>query len=290
MKTVSIIGLGLMGGSFAKALKMLNPAPLIFACDTDANVLKQALTDGVVDKVFLPEQSSDFLKKTDFTIICLYPRLTFEFLKQHASSIKKNSIIIDISGVKSELEKNLLAMSNTERELFNQFTFVPAHPMAGSEKEGYEHSSALIFTGRNFLFIPYKPLTEKNRHFLETFARNIGFSSVIFTDVQTHDHNIAFTSQLCHIIAAALVDCAENDTITQFGGGSYEDLTRISMINVPLWTELFLENRENLLYHIDRFEQSLAILRTLVKDSQNDKIQEILHKVRTRRIAMSAVK
>lgn len=134
--------------------------------------------------------------------------------------------------------------------------------------------------------MPYPHTKEENIKILKSIIYKIGFTNIITTDYKTHDHKIAFTSQLCHIIASALVESAEDTEITQFGGGSFEDLTRIAMINAPLWTELFLANKTELLSHIESFEKSLNKIKLQIENSEEKKLQENLELVRSKRILM----
>ncbi|MEE1000307.1 MAG: prephenate dehydrogenase dimerization domain-containing protein, partial [Treponemataceae bacterium] len=122
---------------------------------------------------------------------------------------------------------------------------------------------------------------------LKEIATKIGFSRIIKTDAKIHDHKIAFTSQLCHVIASALVDSAEDTNVTAFGGGSFEDLTRIAMINAPLWTELFIADKDELLGHISEFQSSLESLKSAIENEDTEKLNGYLANVRSRRIAMA---
>ncbi len=289
MKTFGFIGLGLMGGSYAKAIKQCTIAASPFidggirllACDKDKNALKKAKEEGVIEDGFLPSSVDEMLTQCDFVIICLYPKLALEFLLEHQQSFKTGAIVTDIAGTKIGLVEGLKDFQRDDVD------FIPAHPMAGSEKEGYEHSSAEIFKGRNYIVLPLEKSNSKNVTFLKNLAYAMGFKQVIETDAKSHDHKIAFTSQLCHIIASALVDSAEDTNITAFGGGSYEDLTRIAMINAPLWTELFIENKEELLEHIEKFEESLLSFKKFVQNSDAESMKKALQTVREKRIEMS---
>ncbi len=292
MKTFGFIGLGLMGGSYAKAIKQCSIAASPFidggikllACDKDDVTLQRSKADGVIDETFSLENVDTMLTLCDVVFICLYPKLALDFLISHQASFKVGSIVTDIAGTKTALVDGLKDFTRDDVD------FIPAHPMAGSEKEGYEHSSADIFKGRNYIIVPTKKSKHKNIEFLKNLSLAMGFKNVIETDAHSHDHKIAFTSQLCHVIASALVDSAEDTQITAFGGGSYEDLTRIAMINASLWTELFIENKDELLEHIDKFEKSLNSLKILLRNSDDDGMKTVLQCVREKRIEMSTKK
>ncbi len=288
--TYGFIGLGLMGGSLAKAIRneiFVNPNAegKLLASDCRIQTLEEAKKESIIDEIFPVEKTKEMLKKCDVVFICLYPKATVEFIKNNIDFFKEASIITDISGVKTELVESLpegLQSLNPKTSA----QFIPGHPMAGSEKEGYIHSSSKIFAGRNYILMPYENTKSENLDILKSIIYKIGFTNIISTDYKTHDHKIAFTSQLCHIIASALVESAEDTQITQFGGGSFEDLTRIAMINAPLWTELFFANKSELINHIESFEKSLNKLKQELQNDETKKLQENLELVRSKRILM----
>jgi prephenate dehydrogenase len=278
-------GLGLMGGSFAKAiraklLKSHGATGKIFALDTNKITLKAAVERGIVDQMFDPYHAPTMLKQCDVVFICLYPSKTIDFLKIYRDDFKSGSIVSDISGVKMGV------MSALPGILRGDVDFICGHPMAGSEKEGFYHSSEHLFEGRNYILMPHNANKPENLDFFKNLAESLGFSRITETDYLSHDHKIAFTSQLCHVIASALVESAEDTEITAFGGGSFEDLTRIAMINAPLWTELFLANRKELLSHIETFKLSLEKISALIAASDSTGLCEFLQTVRLKRTAM----
>lgn len=282
------VGLGLMGGSFARAIreKVLGrpqSSGKIFACDINGASLTQSLSDGIIDGGFSLDEAPAMLAQCDVVFICLYPHATLQFMEKNRSYFKSHSIVTDISGVKAEI------ISHLPKILRDDVDFISGHPMAGSEKEGYTHASSKIFAGRNYILMPLEANTAEHLIFFKNLVTDLGFTRIIETDAQVHDHKIAFTSQLCHVIAAALVDSAEDTQITAFGGGSFEDLTRIAMINAPLWTELFSANKSELLGHIDSFQQSLTELRHYLETDNQQAMCQLLEGVRTKRIAMSRI-
>ncbi|MDR2659522.1 MAG: prephenate dehydrogenase [Spirochaetaceae bacterium] len=281
-------GLGIMGGSFAKAIraKILDSpdaAGKILALDSNTATLATAIERGIIDEAFEPEDTAAMLKRCDVVFICLYPTKTIEFLKKYRGDFKKGAIVSDISGVKTSIMESLPDI------LHDNIDFICGHPMAGSEKEGFYHSSEHIFEGRNYILTPHHANRRENILFFKRLAGILGFSRITETDYKQHDHKIAFTSQLCHIIASAIVDSAEDEKITAFGGGSFEDLTRIAMINAPLWTELFLANRKELLAHIESFKLSLEKITDLIRRSDSGGLCETLEAVRLKRIEMSTI-
>src|SRR5574344_1791692 len=286
--TYGIAGLGIMGGSIAKAIRanvfdMQGSSGKIRACDISTQALDMAEEGGIIDESFSPCDAAKMLSRCDFVYVCLYPHATLEFLQEHKNDFRPGSIVTDISGVKSFLAENAQSF------LTGSYDFIIGHPMAGGAKEGYVNSNGGYFAGRNYILIPQSWNKAQNLDTMKTLIGAMGFSRIVETDCRSHDHKIAFTSQLCHVIASALVESAEDDKITEFGGGSFEDLTRIAMINAPLWTELFLANKNELLSHIESFENSLTTLKNFIKNDDAKGCESYLENVRTKRLEMSRI-
>lgn len=307
--TFGIVGLGLMGGGFARAIREAaecgrleengwsdgNPVGIL-ACDAREDVLKAAEVGGIIDGAYSMQNAAAMLKKCGMVFVCLYPADTFSFIKAHAADFAPDAIVTDIAGVKGS---DVAACEAACPQ------FIAGHPMAGSDREGFSHSDTVRFEGRNYIVLPRAGLKNATGSScavgadkadasadsirLERFKsliRALGFGHIIETDAETHDSKIAFTSQLCHVIASALVDCAEDERVTEFGGGSFEDLTRIAMINAPLWTELFLSNKDALLPHVDAFLSSMQELRAAIADNDAESLEKYLAAVRVKRTAM----
>ena len=290
--TYGFVGLGLMGGSLAKAITKYvlaeeNSTGKIYAMDKNPSSLEDAILEKTIERGFSERETKEMLSLCDVVFVCLYPKATGEFLAKYQEDFKSGAIVTDIAGVKGQLMENL----NWKR---SDVAFVPGHPMAGNEREGFTHASAEIFQKRNYIFI--EPVVggasslEFGKNALETLkqlASSIGFGRIIETNAEIHDHKIAFTSQLCHVIASALVDSAEDTNVTAFGGGSFEDLTRIAMINAPLWTELFIADKKELVNHISEFQASLETIKAAIENEDSEKLNGYLSNVRSRRIAMA---
>ena len=290
--TYGFVGLGLMGGSLAKAITKYvlaeeNSTGKIYAMDKNPSSLEDAILEKTIERGFSERETKEMLSLCDVVFVCLYPKATGEFLAKYQDDFKSGAIVTDIAGVKGQLMENL----NWKR---SDVAFVPGHPMAGNEREGFTHASAEIFQKRNYIFM--EPVVgeasslEFGKNALETLkqlATSIGFGRIIETNAEIHDHKIAFTSQLCHVIASALVDSAEDTNVTAFGGGSFEDLTRIAMINAPLWTELFIADKKELVNHISEFQASLETIKAAIENEDSEKLNGYLSNVRSRRIAMA---
>ncbi len=287
--TYGIVGLGIMGGSFAKSIRdnilcQANATGKILACNRSSASLQQALNEGVIDEGFNADEVCKMIPECDFLIICLYPHATLDFLRINRQFFKTGAIVTDISGVKGIFE-------NTLPELLRPDTdFIIGHPMAGGEKEGYVNSSAKFFINHNYILLPQPFNKLENLEIMKSLITEMGFTRITETDCDTHDYKIGFTSQLCHVIASALVESAEDEQITAFGGGSFEDLTRIAMINAPLWTELFISNKEKLVQHINNFEKQLNDFKNLIQTENAEDLKSKLEDTREKRIKMGSIR
>ena len=287
--TYGIVGLGIMGGSIAKAIRenilsQSDATGKIYVCNRSTACLSQALADGVADKAFKSTEYDKFLPDCDFVYVCLYPHATIDFLKQNKQFFKSGSIVTDISGVKGIFEKTLPEILRPDVD------FIIGHPMAGGEKEGYINSDAKFFINHNYILCPLPQNKPEDLELMRDFVSEIGFTRITETTCDVHDYKIGFTSQLCHVIACALVDSAKDDQITAFGGGSFEDLTRIAMINAPLWTELFISNKEKLVAHIENFEAEINKFKEAIKNEDTKTLISLMEESREKRIKMGSIR
>ncbi|MDR1127130.1 MAG: prephenate dehydrogenase [Treponema sp.] len=271
--TIGIVGLGLMGGAIALALR--GQTRRILACDIDPTILEAAKADAVIDRGFTDPQ--EMLPLCDVVYLCLNPSVLLRFLDTWMPSFAAESVLTDVAGVKAPIVRAV------EESLRPDLDFVPGHPMAGSEKGGYAQAKHCSFAGKNYILTPLKRNKPESIDFIKNVIYRMGFGCITETTAEEHDRKIAFTSQLCHIIAAALIDCEPDATITRFGGGSFEDLTRIAILNVPQWTELFLENKSELLKRITQFESSLDKLKEFIAMERKGDLEACLKTVRDRR-------
>ena len=205
-------------------------------------------------------------------------------MKEHRDHFKSGAIVTDISGVKGIFEKSLPDILRADVD------FIIGHPMAGGEKEGYANSDAKFFVNHNYILCPSAFNKAENLDFMRTLVAEMGFTRITETTCDTHDYKIGFTSQLCHVIASALVESAEDPEITAFGGGSFEDLTRIAMINAPLWTELFIANKEKLVAHIERFEAQMERFKQYIAGEDSVPLRDALSHTRDQRLRMGSIR
>jgi prephenate dehydrogenase len=280
--TVGIVGLGLMGGAIALALRkerIVRESGQLLACDIDAGTIGAALGEGVIDEGFTEPEA--MLGRCNVVFLCLNPSTLLRFMNQYMAAFRTGALLTDIAGIKGGI------VAAMEQSLRDDLDFIPGHPMAGSEKGGFANAAYCNFHGKNYILTPLVRNKPENLSFLKTVIHRMGFSCITETTGLDHDRKIAFTSELCHVIAAALIDCEPDTDITRFGGGSFEDLTRIAMLNAPMWTEIFLENRVELLARISQFEGSLSKIKGLIAGEQREELEINLCAVRERRAAMS---
>ena len=280
--TIGIVGLGLMGGAIALALrnKCGVQQSSLLACDKDGETLAAAHKSGLIAQGFKAGGAGEMLKACDLVFLCLNPSSIIRFLERWEGSFKPDCLVTDIAGTKGSI-------AQAAQKFRQDVDFIPGHPMAGAEKGGYANAALCNFGGKNYILTPLARNRRENLSFLEDVIRKMGFGRITEVTPDEHDRKIAFTSQLCHVIASALIDCEADTAITRFGGGSFEDLTRIAMLNAPMWTEIFIENRGALLERIEQFERSLDALKELITGARAAELEKMLARVRDRRTAMN---
>lgn len=263
---ITIIGLGLLGGSYAKSLKKLNPKN-IWAVDIDEKALRDGEESGVINKGYLDPKEP--LMNSDMVIICIYPKLVKKFIEDNKSYFKTHTIITDATGIKNGLVDEINSI------LPHDVDFVFGHPMAGREKKGLEYSSAEVFQGANYILTPNSRNAETSLLIVELIVRGMGFKSVVRVNPQKHDEIISFTSQLPHAIAVALINSDNLNVNTgKYIGDSYRELTRIANINAELWSELFMGNKNNLISKIEVFEDKMKLIKQAIIDDDKEALEK----------------
>lgn len=264
-KKVLIVGLGLMGSAFAKGCMDLG-FERVWALDPKEDVLEMASREGLIHQGFT--RPEDVLPLADFVVVCLNLGVALEFLKNGMPLFKEGALITDIVGVKGPMVETIAPI------LRRDVDYIPGHPMAGREKSGEVFTAKEIFKGKNYILTPLAENRRSNLLFLKEWIKALAFGRIIETDPKTHDEKIAFTSQLCHVIAASMVDLTEDATVTHFEGGSFQDMTRIAMINSPMWAELFVANKKELGGILDRFIESLTLFKQAIEEGDEQTIVE----------------
>lgn len=264
---ITVVGLGLIGGSFALGLKKLNPQK-IWAIDLDKGVLEQAEKNGVIDKGFTDGES--VLKRSSLVVICLYPELTVKFVRENLENFKQGAIITDAAGIKGKVVAEINSF------LREDLDFIGGHPMTGKETSGFAQASPEIFHRANYLLTPTQKNKEENLLLVEKMITALGCNEPIRMTPARHDEIIALTSQLPHVIATALMNSAQSEDTGKLSGGSFRDATRVARINAELWSELLMENRENVLIQMDVFVDKMNIIKKALADGDRASLKEVL--------------
>ena len=275
---ITIIGLGVIGGSYALALKDAGLTD-VYGVDTDpASIMQARAAEAIAEGCTSPEK---YLPDSDLVILAIYPKAVLPFLQKYAHLIKPGSVLTDATGIKTVIIDQILPL------LPAGVDYIPGHPMAGREKKGFAFASADVFKGANYLITPLPGNLPSNIDLIEQLALKMGFRRVKRISAQLHDEMIAYTSQLPHAMAVALVnsDIDGRDT-GKFIGNSYRDLTRIARINAPLWTELFFENAEQLLSAIDRYMEEMRLIRDSIAARDAQTLTSAFEKSTARREAL----
>ncbi|RRD40464.1 prephenate dehydrogenase [Leptotrichia sp. OH3620_COT-345] len=266
---VTIVGLGVIGGSFAYSLRNIGVREIL-GVDTDEKTLLKAKERQIITEGFTHPKEA--LKKSDLVIISLYPEIMKSFISKYIDNFKDGAIITDVTGIKGKIMKNLKPILEKSGK---NIDFIFGHPMAGREKRGIDFADSEVFKNANYILIKNESNKRENLEFLTEIIKNIGFKNISLLSEKEHDEIIAFTSQLTHAIAVALVN-SDNQKydIDKFIGDSYRDLTRIAKINEDLWSELFMGNKENLLKKIEQFESELDKIKYALESGNMDILKE----------------
>jgi prephenate dehydrogenase len=264
---ITIVGLGLMGGSIAKALKRGTGA-VVTAIDSDEALMAQALFEGVIDRGC--PNPSDALRDADLTVLCLYPEAAMRFIKANMNYFKTGSVITDICGVKRPVIDGVLP------HLRGDIDYVPGHPMAGRERAGYRYSDAALFDRCNYILTPLESNSEVSIELVKCFAGALGTGAVVMAAPAEHDEMIAYTSQLPHALAVAYVLAAGERNPLPFSAGSYRDVSRVAAINAEMWAELFLENKQALQCEIDKLRSGMERIEEYIRTGDKQGLTEYM--------------
>jgi prephenate dehydrogenase len=262
-----IVGLGLIGGSYAQALTDMG-------YEVGAITRSQSSIDYAIEKGLIShgttEVTREYVSKFDVVVFALYPKVFIEWIEKYQSYFKTGALLTDVTGVKSPIVYKIQEMLRDDVE------FVGAHPMAGKEVYGVENADKSIFNKANYIVTP----TEKNtRNAIETtkqIGRLLGFKTVSELSPEKHDEMIGFLSQLTHCIAVSLMDCKESERLVDYTGDSFRDLTRIAKINDAMWSELFLLNKGELISQMDLFMSKFKELRDALENEDTEKMREMM--------------
>ncbi len=271
---IFITGLGLIGGSLAKAISG-RTSHTVFATDTNDGTMKKALECGAIHKA----GTALDLAIADIVIVALYPTATVKFIKDNLDVFKKNAIIVDTCGVKNEVFDGL-----SDILCDKDIRFVGGHPMAGIERSGFDHSFASLFDGASMILCPEICPDRAAVQTLSEFFSDIGFGRITISTADRHDKVIAFTSQLAHVVSSAYVHGEYATEHKGFSAGSFKDMTRVARLNADMWTELFFENRDNLSCCVGELIENLEKFKTALDLGDRDGMHELLANGNERKI------
>lgn len=272
---ILIVGLGVIGGGYAMALKEAGYTE-VYGVDKNEDTLDKAKKLSIIREGFTNE--GEIISEVDLIVLAIYPNLVKDFIIKNKNKFKKNALITDVTGIKELFIHDIIKI------LPQNIDFVFAHPMAGREKKGIDYATNKVFEGANFLIIEHDKNKEENLRLIEKLAYEMGFKHIRRTTSKFHDEMIAFTSQLPHVLAVALINSdLENRNTGEFIGDSYRDLTRIANMNEELWSLLFLGNKENLLTVINSFENEVNKIKKCIESEDKSGLEELFIKSTKRR-------
>lgn len=273
-KKILIVGLGLIGGSYARILKRFGFH--ISAITNQQSSIDYALKENIIDEGST-EPDKNMIGDADIVIFALYPHIFLEWIQQNQSLLKSGALITDVTGVKCSIVYKVQQLLRPDVE------FIAAHPMAGREVSGVENSTDKMFTGANYIVTPTEKNTPEAINTCMELGRLLGFSNVATLSPEEHDEMIGFLSQLTHCIAITLMTCNDKENMEKFTGDSFRDLTRIARINDLMWSELFIENKKALLEQMNLFINKFNELKKMLENDDVDSMREMMRHSTKRR-------
>lgn len=273
-KKILIVGLGLIGGSYARVLKRFGFH--VSAITKEQKSIEYALNEHIID-VGSTQLDDKIIGEADIVIFALYPHIFVDWIKQNQSLLKSGALITDVTGVKGSIVYKIQEILRDDLE------FVAAHPMAGREVSGVENSSDKLFFGANYIVTPTDKNTPEAIETCVELGRLLGFSNVTTLSPEEHDEMIGFLSQLTHCIAITLMTCNEKENMEKFTGDSFRDLTRIAQINDLMWSELFIENKKVLLDQMNLFINKFVDLKVMLENEDVEGMRKMMRHSTCRR-------
>lgn len=265
--TVGVVGLGLIGGSFAKAYSN-HDEHKVLGYDINKQVMESAFGENTISG----ELNEANIKSCDLILIALYPKASVEYLEKMAEYISSDTMVIDCCGVKGYVCERCFPIAKKYG-----FTFVGGHPMAGRHFSGYEYSMKNMYNGAAMVLVPEDLNDEETINRAKKLLSPIMFGTFTICSAKRHDLMIAFTSQMAHVVSNAYVKSPTARDHDGFSAGSYKDLTRVAWLNEEMWTELFLENKDSLLTELDCFIKSLTEYRDAIKNEDAETLRSLLY-------------
>ena len=273
-KKILIVGLGLLGGSYARVLKRFGFH--ISAVTKEQSSIDYAIREGIIDEG-AAEPDKKMIGEADLVVFALYPHVFVEWIENYQHLLKSGAILTDVTGVKGSIVYQIQDILRSDVE------FIAAHPMAGREVSGVENSTDKMFAGANYIVTPTAKNTPEAIQTCMELGRLLGFSNVTTLSPEEHDEMIGFLSQLTHCIAITLMTCNDKENMEKFTGDSFRDLTRIARINDLMWSELFVANKEALLKQINLFADKLNELKVMLENEDIDGMRKMMRHSTERR-------
>ncbi len=262
-----IVGLGLIGGSYAEALSKKGYE--VGAIDQKQEAIDFALRKGYIASG-KTSVDKDYVGKFDIVVFALYPHAFVEWIEKYQNCLKSGAIVTDVTGVKGGV------VCDVQNALRKDVEFIAAHPMAGRECSGVENAKAEIFEGANYIVVPTEKNTQEAIELCKDLGRELGFKHISELSVKQHDETVGFLSHLTHCIAVSLMVCKESGHLADYTGDSFRDLTRIAKINDEMWSELFLLNKDEIVEQMNLFEQHFGKLKECIQNDDRDGIREMM--------------
>ena len=273
-KKILIVGLGLIGGSYARSLT--DQGYYVTAITGRQSTIDYALSVGMIAKgAARPEPA--LIREADLVVFALYPGVFLEWIREHQQHFKPGAVITDVTGVKGCIVEPIQSLLRPDVE------FIASHPMAGRDVSGGENSDPAIFRGANYVVTPSEKNTKEAIELCCHLGEVLGFARISTLSPEEHDEIIAFVSQLTHCIAVCLMTCEHNEHLQDYTGDSFRDLTRIARLNDEMWSELFLRNKDALLRQMGLFEDELARLRSKLESGDREGLREMMRASTARR-------
>lgn len=263
---ISVVGLGLIGGSLARTIK-LHTEHRVYGVDLNAATMDQAALLGAIDGV----ADDAVIARSDLILVALYPGAIVDWITSHAHLFKPGCLVIDCGGVKQVICKAIEPLVKDAA-----WHFIGGHPMAGREFSGFKYTRDDLFDHASMILTPYADADPALLQQARNFFLDIGFRRVQFTTPETHDEMIAYTSQLAHIVSSAYVKCPLADKHRGFSAGSFADMTRVARLNEDMWTELFFDNRDALLPEVEGLVERLTAYRDALRNEDHEAMKALL--------------
>lgn len=271
---ICVVGLGLLGGSYAMGLTRAGCA--VTAIDVRRDAIDYALKKGWIAEG-AAEDFALLLARADAVVLGLYPRALAAWLRDNQRQLKPGALLTDVCGVKGGIVEEIQGFLRPDVE------FIASHPMAGREVSGVEHADCAMFRPANFIIVPTERNTPRGLAFAQSLAETLGFAHITRLSPAEHDKMIGYVSQLTHAIAVSLMNATDNTHLAEYTGDSFRDLTRIAKINENLWSELFFANKDNLIAEIDQFTASMEGLKRALANGDEAELKRLFRQSTTRR-------